>query len=204
VGVLGYHSANGTGAGVQGTTTSIDDDANAVYGLVTSTSPGGFSAGVRGENDGTGGNGIGVWGSQAGSGWGGYFTSTSGIGVNAYGGTGTGVLTGGGSSALTIASGAIHVSGAGVGTSTAAFIHVATVANTVSDYTDIDNPQCNGDVNAILIVTQNWNPGGTGGTYNTHHVGVFYDTVAAKWAIFNEDLTAMVLNSAYNVLVIKN
>jgi hypothetical protein len=53
-------------------------------------------------------------------------------------------------------------------------------------------------------VTQNWNPGGVGGVYNTHHVGVFYNTGLAKWAIFNEDATAMVLNSAYNVLVIKN
>jgi hypothetical protein len=52
-----------------------------VYGQVTSTTPGGFSAGVRGVNNGTGGNGIGVWGSQAGSGWGLYGTSVTGYGA---------------------------------------------------------------------------------------------------------------------------
>jgi hypothetical protein len=52
-----------------------------VVGEILSTSPGGFSAGVRGRNLGTGINGIGVWGSQAGGGWGVYGTSLSGIGV---------------------------------------------------------------------------------------------------------------------------
>jgi hypothetical protein len=46
---------------------------------------------VRGQNNGTGGLGIGVWGSHAGNGWGAYFTSASGIGVNAAGGSGIGV-----------------------------------------------------------------------------------------------------------------
>ena len=42
-------------------------------------------------NLGTGLDGIGVWGSQAGSGWGVYGSVSSGIGVRADGGTGTGV-----------------------------------------------------------------------------------------------------------------
>ena len=52
-----------------------------MLGQVTSTSPGGFSAAVRGINSGTGGLGIGVYGSQNGSGWGVYGTSPSGVGV---------------------------------------------------------------------------------------------------------------------------
>ena len=59
---------------------------------MTSTSPGGDSAGVRGQNNGTGGLGIGVYGSQAGSGWGVYGTAVSGVGVEADGGSGTGVF----------------------------------------------------------------------------------------------------------------
>ena len=59
-----------------------------MLGQVTSTAPGGFSAAVRGMNAGTGGLGIGVYGSQAGSGWGVYGTSPSGIGV--YGSSSSG------------------------------------------------------------------------------------------------------------------
>ncbi len=52
-----------------------------MLGEVSSTAPGASSAAVRGINRGTGGNGIGVWGSQNGSGWGVYGTSVSGTGV---------------------------------------------------------------------------------------------------------------------------
>jgi hypothetical protein len=112
-GVLGVHS-NGTGTspGAEGDTDSADGFANAVLGHVLPTAPGGFSTAVRGINEGTGGNGIGVWGSQSGSGWGVYGTvggsgyavygnaaSASGsVGVNGagqYGVQGTSNLTGG-------------------------------------------------------------------------------------------------------------
>jgi hypothetical protein len=52
-----------------------------VLGVVNSTSPGGFSAAVRGINNGTSGSGIGVWGSHAGEGWGVYGSSVSGVAV---------------------------------------------------------------------------------------------------------------------------
>lgn len=64
--------------GVNGTTTS---SIAAVRGMVTSTAPGGFSSAVRGMNSGTGGLGIGTWGSQDGSGWGVYGVTPAGIGV---------------------------------------------------------------------------------------------------------------------------
>jgi hypothetical protein len=89
----GVYGTSSTGTGVVGVSASTLGSAMAVYGLISSASPGGFSAAVRGQNNGTGGNGIGVWGSQAGSGWGGYFTSISGIGVNVSGGSGTGVFS---------------------------------------------------------------------------------------------------------------
>jgi hypothetical protein len=59
-------------------------NAFALHGIISSASPGASSAAVRGQNNGTGGNGIGVWGSQDGSGWGVYGTSVSGRGVYGY------------------------------------------------------------------------------------------------------------------------
>jgi hypothetical protein len=85
---------SGTGAGstaLEGLTNSTAGNANAIIGTVTPTGPGGFSSGVRGINNGTGGLGIGVYGSQAGSGWGVYGTTPSGIGVNGVSNSGLGV-----------------------------------------------------------------------------------------------------------------
>ncbi len=84
-------SATGTAGAVTGTSASIDGNATAVVGTISSTTPGGFSAGVRGINNGTGGLGIGVYGSQNGSGWGVYGTANGGIGVNGFANSGTGV-----------------------------------------------------------------------------------------------------------------
>ncbi|MBS1778015.1 MAG: hypothetical protein JST70_01735 [Bacteroidetes bacterium] len=78
---------NGDGAGVEGVNNATTANAIAIKGVINSTSPGGFSSAVRGINNGTGGLGIGVYGSQAGSGWGVYGTTPSGIGV--YGNAGT-------------------------------------------------------------------------------------------------------------------
>jgi hypothetical protein len=69
---------------VVATNPSTADYAFALHGIISSASPGAFSAAVRGQNNGTGGYGIGVWGSQDGSGWGVYGTSVSGIGVYGY------------------------------------------------------------------------------------------------------------------------
>ncbi|MHC4460715.1 MAG: tail fiber domain-containing protein [Planctomycetota bacterium] len=71
----------GTGAGIHGVSDSTLSSVAGVIGEITSTSPGGFSTGVRGINRGTGGFGIGVWGSQDGGGWGVNGTSSTGIGV---------------------------------------------------------------------------------------------------------------------------
>lgn len=97
--------------------------------------------------------------------------------------------------------GAVRVAGAGIGTGTPAFIHRATAGNINAHTTTINHPHCNGDPNAILIVTPNWNPGGVGGIYNNHAVGVYYN--GAAWAIFNQDFAVMPVDAAFNVLVIK-
>jgi hypothetical protein len=92
----------GDGGALDGTNASTTSNVYGVRGVISSTSPGGFSAGVRGANAGTGGLGIGVWGSQDGSGWGVYGSTPNGLGVygnasdNGYGvyansNTGTGL-----------------------------------------------------------------------------------------------------------------
>lgn len=79
----GVSGSSESGIGVSGVSGSTAANAAAVYGEITSTSPGPFSAAVRGKNDGTDGDGIGVYGSQAGSGWGVYGSANSrpGVGV---------------------------------------------------------------------------------------------------------------------------
>ncbi|MGK6350583.1 beta strand repeat-containing protein [Parapedobacter sp. DT-150] len=83
---------DGDGASVEGINNTATSSIAAIRGIVNSTAPGGFSSGVRGINNGTGGLGIGVWGSHGGSGWGVYGLTPDGLGVygNASGG-GTGV-----------------------------------------------------------------------------------------------------------------
>jgi serine/threonine protein kinase len=83
---------------------------------------------------------------------------------------------------------------------TGGFIQQATADTIRANYTIIDNLLTNGNPNAIVMVTQNWNPGGGKGTYNNHPVGVWYD--GARWAIFNEDLAAMTPQAFFNVLVL--
>ena len=92
VGGTGVAGTSGSGIGVTGSSGSTAANASAVYAEITSASPGAFSAAVRGKNDGTGGSGIGVYGSQEGAGWGVYGTSVSGTGVYGVGGSGVGVF----------------------------------------------------------------------------------------------------------------
>jgi Collagen triple helix repeat (20 copies) len=85
-------SNDGDGTSIEGINNTTSSSIAAVRGIVSSTAPGGFSSAVRGINSGTGGLGIGVWGSQAGSGWGVYGVTPNGLGV--YGNSsaaGTGV-----------------------------------------------------------------------------------------------------------------
>lgn len=81
------------------------------------------------------------------------------------------------------------------------FVQTANASNITGDYTLIDSSATNGQPDAQLQVTQNWNPNGKGGTYNPHQIGVFYNTTAAKWAVFNEDGSAMTVGAAFNVMV---
>jgi len=72
---------DGDGTSLEGVNNTAASSIASVRGLVSNTAPGGFSSAVRGINNGTGGLGIGVWGSQDGSGWGVYGVSPTGLGV---------------------------------------------------------------------------------------------------------------------------
>ena len=114
-----------------------------------------------------------------------------------------GALTTGG---LTVNNnGAIHVSGAGQNTKTAAFVQVATVANTTEEpveiFTVIDNPLCNGNSNAILTITHRFaSPPGL----ENHVVSATYGfgPSSNQWAIENEDDANMDVGAEFNVLVV--
>jgi hypothetical protein len=79
------------------------------------------------------------------------------------------------------------------------FIHRATPSNIKNNWTVIDHPSTNGAPNAILVVTPNYNPGGRGGTYLDHPIGVWFTD--GRWAIFNQDRAPMPEGAAFNVLV---
>ncbi|MBO9633998.1 MAG: hypothetical protein J7578_12860 [Chitinophagaceae bacterium] len=72
---------DGDGTSVEGINNTTSANVAALRGIINSTSPGGFSSAVRGINNGSGGLGIGVYGSQAGSGWGVYGATPNGLGV---------------------------------------------------------------------------------------------------------------------------
>lgn len=80
--------------------------------------------------------------------------------------------------------------------SSSAFMHKSEPANTSGHITTIDNPNCNGNPNAVLFVTQNWK-----GTYNAKSVAVWYN--GSKWTIYNQDKTAMPSGTNFNVMVLR-
>lgn len=82
------------------------------------------------------------------------------------------------------------------------FVHKAATANSSGDWTALNNSLANNNPNAIVLATPNWNPGGTGGVYDNHAIGVWY--TGSKWAVFNQDLTAIPNGASFNVLVFKD
>jgi hypothetical protein len=81
------------------------------------------------------------------------------------------------------------------------FVHYAKRDNTVGNSTYLDNPLTNGEPEAVLTVTQNWDPGGGRGVYNDHPIGVLYDGDKRKWAICNRSGAPMPDGAAFNIAV---
>ena len=79
------------------------------------------------------------------------------------------------------------------------FVHEATVANSAAGYiTTIDHPDLNGNPNANIFVSHNYNPGGAGGVLNTNQTGTWYD--GTNWTIFNEGFQN-IAGTSYNVFI---
>jgi hypothetical protein len=83
----------------------------------------------------------------------------------------------------------------------AGFVHQADPSNTAGNYTYIDSRLTNGQPDAVLQVTQNWNPGGGNGVYNDHPVDVIYDSKLDQWAIINQDGAKLPRGASFNVAV---
>ena len=83
----------------------------------------------------------------------------------------------------------------------AKFVHQADPLITNASYTYLDNRLTNGKPDAVLTVTQNWNPGGGSGVYNDHPVSTVYEANVKKWAVYNRDDASIPGGAAFNIAV---
>jgi hypothetical protein len=81
------------------------------------------------------------------------------------------------------------------------FVQTATTANTVGGATYINSAKTNGNPNAQILITPNYDPGGTNGFINDHPVGAFYNSSLKQWGILNEDGTSMGVGAHFNVMI---
>ncbi len=81
------------------------------------------------------------------------------------------------------------------------FVHRAAPPNTAGSATYLEDPLLDGEPDAEVSVTQNWNPGGGNGVYNDHPVGARYDGDANEWFVHNRDGARMPEGAAFNVAV---
>lgn len=85
--------------------------------------------------------------------------------------------------------------------SSSAFVHTATKSSVDNSATRISHPATDGKPDAILIVTQVYNPKGAAeGVLNTSPIAVGYDDGA--WWILNQDDADMPLGASFNVEVL--
>lgn len=82
-----------------------------------------------------------------------------------------------------------------------AFRHVTTAANTLSNSSYLDHPDANGNPQARVFVTPHHAGPTAPTTAHPHHVGVFWDAFAGRWAVYNEDRAPMALGMQFDVKV---
>lgn len=82
---------------------------------------------------------------------------------------------------------------------TTTFVHRATPENSAGDYTYLDDPNLNGDPDAVVLAEPTSARGGGGG-YD-HNVGVWFEPGKRKWAIFNQDLAPVPEGATFRVVV---
>lgn len=84
-------------------------------------------------------------------------------------------------------------------TTKASFVHRADQANSRGDYTYISDPSIDGYPNAIFLASPTSDLENAG-SYE-HNIGVWYESVARRWAIFNQDLAPVPAGSTFQVVV---
>ena len=77
------------------------------------------------------------------------------------------------------------------------FVHRATGKNSRGDYTYLSDPAIDADPGAVVLVSSE----DAGGEDYGHNVGVWYESVRRKWAIFNQDLAAVPAGAAFRVVL---
>jgi hypothetical protein len=82
------------------------------------------------------------------------------------------------------------------------YVHISTAENVSDHITFLDHPLLNGNPNASIQITQNWNPPGGFNTVNDHVTAVYYEPGPAQWGIYNEDFGTMNVGTAFNVLIV--
>lgn len=201
----GIFTGGNVGVGTNTPTTTL-------HAVNSETAPATNDPVIKGENLSTNANGYGVMGSHAGNGIGVYGTATGGSGTGLFGyapiGIGINALSNSGSAAVLssvtgnalVLDGPLKVSGS----RPAAFVVSGQNSTPAGNgYTtgfrmNIVNPLCDGDPNAILIVTHNRTA--TNVSLNKNY-GVIYD--GGIWVIYLEDNASAMPLTDFNVLVIK-
>ena len=85
-----------------------------------------------------------------------------------------------------------------IGTS---FVHQATDENSRGDYTYISVPIINGDPNAVVLVAPAPARDSAASATYDHNIGVWYEPEKQKWAIFNQDLSAVPAGATFEVVI---
>jgi hypothetical protein len=81
------------------------------------------------------------------------------------------------------------------------YVHTATPENTSGPVTFLSHPLLTNNPYARVMLTSNWNPGGSGGTFNDHPIAVWYDIPGGRWCVFSEDFANMPVGSSYNIMI---
>ncbi|HEX5441984.1 MAG TPA: hypothetical protein VFW76_13930 [Ktedonobacterales bacterium] len=67
----------------------------------------------------------------------------------------------------------------------------------------INNAWINNHPQRMVFVTPNWNPAGQCPCmFDTHPLGVYYDTYYAQWSIYHQDIAPMSVGEAFNVFAV--
>ena len=88
-------------------------------------------------------------------------------------------------------------------TSGTSFVHRATDGNSRGDYTYISDPSIDGEPDAVVLVSPVSDQEVGGEVYYPHNIGVWYEGVTRRWAIFNQDRAAVPAGATFKVIVPK-